>query len=285
MFKRKNTTAENSENMTFLEHLEALRGLLFKVLIAILIGGTIVFIFIEEVFDYLIFAPLDTNFFTYQYMCKLTHWLHYRVTDFVDPMVGCFEKVSLNVIAPQMTTQFMTAMLVAFIGGIVIMFPYIIYQFWLFIRPALYKKEQKNARGLVFFTTLLFLSGILFGYFLIAPLSINFLGNFKVSDSVQNLPSLTSYMGILVSTTLASGVVFELPILVYFLSKVGLITPEGMRKYRKHSFVGTLLLSAIITPPDVFSQILVSIPIVILYEISIYISKFVQKAKVDDDDY
>ena len=281
MAKKNKNKDENA--MSFLDHLEALRWLLLKIVVAVTIGAIIVFSFRDWVFDYVIFSPLKPDFFTYTAFCDLTHYLHTLAPDWIDATAGCFEEVKLNVIAPQMTTQFMTAILVSVIGGVILTFPFIMFQIWSFIRPALYKTEQKNAKGLVFWTSILFIAGILFGYFLIAPLSINFLGNFSVSQNVQNLPSLSSFMGILASTTLASGVVFELPILVYFLSQAGLLTPEFMRKYRKHSFVVTLLLSAIITPPDVFSQILVSIPIVILYELSIFISRFVQKQKQKDD--
>jgi sec-independent protein translocase protein TatC len=274
---------KDGNGMSFLDHLEALRWLLLKIVVAVTIGAIAVFSFRDWVFDHIIFSPLQPEFLTYTAFCDLTHYLNTLAPGLIDATAGCFEEVKLNVIAPKMTTQFMTAILVSVIGGVILTFPFIMYQIWSFLRPALYKTEQKNARGLVFWTSILFISGILFGYFLIAPLSINFLGNFTVSKSIQNLPSLSSFMGILASTTLASGVVFELPILVYFLSKAGLLTPEFMRKYRKHSFVVTLLLSAIITPPDVFSQVLVSIPIVILYEFSIFISRFVQKAKERDD--
>lgn len=281
MFKKGKNKDENA--MSFLDHLEALRWLLLKIVVAVFIGAIVVFSFRDWVFDNVIFSPLKPDFYTYKAFCDLTHYLNVYAPDWIEATAGCFEEVKLNVIAPQMTTQFMTAILVSVIGGVIITFPFIMFQIWGFIRPALYQTEQKNAKGLVFWTSILFISGILFGYFLIAPLSINFLGNFSVSKNVQNLPSLSSFMGILASTTLASGVVFELPILVYFLSKAGLLTPEFMRKYRKHSFVVTLLLAAIITPPDVFSQILVSIPIVILYELSIFISRFVQRAKEKDD--
>jgi sec-independent protein translocase protein TatC len=282
MFKKKAKKSHNE--MSFLEHLETLRWLLVRVIVAVLIGATVVFSFKDWVFSKIIFGPLGLDFWTYEMLCKSTTKLSQWMPNVIEAEAGCFEALQLQVIAPKMTTQFMTAILVAIIGGFIISFPFVIYQFWLFVRPALYNKEQKRAKGLVFWTTLLFSLGILFGYYLVAPLSISFLGNFKVSDNVQNLPSLNSYMGILASTTLASGVVFLLPILVYFLSKLGILTPEFMRKYRKHSFVVTLLLSAIITPPDVFSQILVAIPIVVLYEISIFISRYVSK-RLDTDDY
>jgi sec-independent protein translocase protein TatC len=242
-----------------------------------------VFTFKEWVFDKVIFSPLASTFWTYQKMCSSTHYLNEIIPSVISADAGCFGELHLQVIAPKMTTQFMTALLVAFIGGVIFSFPYIIWEVWKFIKPALYNKEQKKAQGVVWWTSLLFGLGILFGYYFIAPMSIHFLGNFSISDQVQNLPSLNSYMGILASTTLASGIIFELPILVYFLSKIGLLTPEFMKKYRKHAFVITLLLAAIITPPDVFSQILICIPIVLLYEVSIHISRFVQRQKDKED--
>lgn len=280
------STGPNSEHkqnqLSFLEHLEVLRFILMRIVGVITLLSIFVFSFKEWVFNAVVFAPLSSTFWTYEKLCAATHFLNQKIPNLIDADAGCFGELTLQVIAPKMTTQFMTAMLVALIGGIIFSFPYIIWEVWKFIKPALYGNEQKKARGIVWWTSLLFGLGILFGYYFIAPMSIHFLGNFSISKQVQNLPSLNSYMGILASTTLASGVIFELPILVYFLSKIGLLTPEFMKKYRKHAFVLTLLLAAIITPPDVFSQILICIPIVLLYEVSIHISRFVNKQKSKD---
>ena len=270
---------EKANQLSFLEHLEVMRWMLMRIVIAIMIFGIAVFSYTDYLFDKVIFAPLHTDFWTYEKLCWATHKLNELVPSFFNADAGCFEALSLKVIAPKMTTQFMTALLMAFIGGIIFAFPYIIWELWRFIKPALYGKEQKRARGIVIWTSALFLMGILFGYYFIAPLSIHFLGNFAISTQVENLPRLNSYMGILASTTLAAGVMFELPVLVYFLARISLITPEFMRNYRRHAVVVTLLLSAIITPPDIFSQILISIPILILYELSIYIAAFVVKRK------
>ncbi|MFT6716446.1 MAG: sec-independent protein translocase protein TatC [Saprospiraceae bacterium] len=273
-----NSTHKQNQ-LSFLEHLEILRFILMRIVGVITVLSIFVFSFKEWVFDTVVFAPLSSGFWTYQKLCSATHYMHEILPSIINAEAGCFGELSLQVIAPKMTTQFMTALMVSFIGGVIFSFPYIIWEIWKFIKPALYNKEQKKARGIVWWTSLLFALGILFGYYFIAPMSIHFLGNFSISSQVQNLPSLNSYMGILASTTLASGIIFELPILVFFLSKIGLLTPELMKKYRKHAFVVTLLLAAIITPPDVFSQVLICIPIVILYEISIYISRYVQRQK------
>lgn len=276
--------ADHKQNqMSFLEHLEVLRYILMRIVGVIVVLSIFVFTFKEKVFNSIVFAPLSSEFWTYEKLCAATGYAHQIFPSLVAADVGCFGELSLQVIAPKMTTQFMTALLVAFIGGVIFSFPYIIWEVWRFIKPALYQKEQKSARGIVWWTSLLFGLGILFGYYFIAPLSIHFLGNFSISNQVQNLPSLNSYMGILASTTLAAGIMFELPILVYFLSKIGLLTPDFMKNYRRHAFVLTLLVAAIITPPDVFSQILICIPIVILYEVSIYISRYVQYQKKKEE--
>lgn len=282
MEKSGQPNAEHKQNqMTFLQHLEVLRWILVRIVSVVFVFSILVFVFREWIFREIVFAPMSKDFWTYRVLCESTHYLHNLVPAIIDAETGCFSELTMKVISPKMTTEFMTAMLVAFIGGMIFSFPYIIWEIWRFLKPALYAKEQKRAQGIVFFTSILFSLGILFGYFFIAPLSIHFLGNFSVSPTVEKLPSLNSYMGILASTTLAAGIMFELPIVVYFLSRIGLLSPDFMRKYRRHAFVVTLLLAAIITPPDIFSQILICIPIVILYEISIYISAFVVRNKKD----
>jgi sec-independent protein translocase protein TatC len=173
-------------------------------------------------------------------------------------------------------------MWVAFVGGLVIAFPYIIWELWQFIKPALSSRELTYSKGIIFFTTLLFIIGILFGYFLISPLSINFLGTYVVSNDVKNMIEMDSYISTITTITLASGLIFELPMLVYFLTKIGIVTPEFMRRFRKHSVVVILLVAAIITPsPDITSQMLVAIPIYLLYETSIFVSAYVIRNKKD----
>ena len=178
-----------------------------------------------------------------------------------------------------MADQFMLHIMVSIIAGLIIASPFIFFEIWKFIKPALYDKEKRHASGAVFYTTVLFMLGILFGYFLIVPLSIHFLASYSVSAEVVNQINTRSYIGTVTSISLASGVVFLLPIFSFFLSKVGILTPQFMRTYRKHSYVVMLLLSAIITPPDIFSQIMVAIPLVFLYEISIFISRSVVKKR------
>lgn len=176
-----------------------------------------------------------------------------------------------------MAGQFATHITVSLVVGLIAGFPYLFFEFWRFVRPALYSKEKKHARGSIFYTSFLFALGVSFGYYVITPLSIHFLGSYNVSSQVINQINLTSYISTITSIVLASGIIFELPILIFFLSKIGLVSPEFLRKYRKHSIILILILSAIITPPDIFSQILVCLPLLILYEVGIGISKRIQK--------
>jgi len=176
-----------------------------------------------------------------------------------------------------MSGQFTIHVMTSIVAGIILAFPYILYEVWRFISPALQKTEKKYARALVFSGSFLFMIGILFGYYLVSPLSVQFFGNYHVSDIVKNQIDLDSFISTITSVTLACGLVFELPLIVYFLSKVGLVTPAMMRKYRKHALVGTLTISAILTPPDITSQVLLTIPLLLLYEFSIFVSKAVEK--------
>jgi sec-independent protein translocase protein TatC len=176
-----------------------------------------------------------------------------------------------------MAGQFSAHIWTSIWAGVIIGFPYILWEIWRFISPGLYEKERKYSRGFIFTASLLFFIGVLFGYYVVAPLSINFLGTYKVSDLVSNEIDLASYIGTVRAAVIACGIMFELPIIIFFLTKVGLVTPEILKKYRKIALVIVLILSAIITPPDITSQIVVAIPVLILYQISIYISKVVVK--------
>ena len=265
--------------MSFLEHLEELRWHLFRSILAVIVVAILAFIFKDIIFDKIILAPKDPHFFTNRMFCKLGDLVHAQRL--------CINSKSFAVINISMAGQFMTHIMISLIAGIVVAFPYIFYEFWKFMQPALYQKEKNVARGAVFYSSLLFMLGILFGFYLISPLSVNFLGNYSVSEQVKNTINLKSYISTVASVTLASGLIFELPVVVYFLTKVGLVTPEFLKKYRRHSLVIILVLSAIITPPDIFSQIMVAVPLLVLYEISIRISRNIirkEKAALDEDD-
>lgn len=255
--------------MTFLEHLEELRWNLIRAFGVIFMFAIVAFIFHNIIFDQIILAPKNPGFWTNTKLCKLG--------DLVGSNKLCINSEPFQIINIRMAGQFQTHIMVSLFAGLIIAFPYVMYEFWKFIKPALYVNEKKYTRRAVFSTSLLFLLGVLFGYFLIVPLSVHFLGSYYVSDQVLNQINLRSYIQTVTSVCLASGIVFELPVLVYFLSKIGLITPVFLKKYRKHALVVLLILSAIITPPDIFSQILVCLPLIILYEFGIIISKRVTK--------
>ena len=256
---------KNANEMSFLEHLEELRWHLVRSILAIVIVAVAAFIFKDIVFDVIILGPKSSDFFTNVMFCKLGQMVNIQKL--------CINSKPFQIININMAGQFMTHILISLSTGIVVGFPYIFYEFWRFIRPALYQKEQKHTRGAVFFSSLLFIMGVLFGYYLICPLSVHFLGSYQVSEEVLNQINLRSYISTVASVTLASGLIFELPIMVYFLTKVGLVTPEFLKKYRRHSIIVILILSAIITPPDIFSQVMVCLPLLVLYEIGIVISR------------
>ena len=263
------------EEMSFLEHLEELRWHLVRSILSVFIGAIAAFIFKDIIFDKIILAPKSPDFFTNVLLCELG-----KRTGILQL---CINTLPLEIISIKMAGQFSMHIMVSLIVGLIIAFPYVFYQFWDFIAPALHTQERRHARGAVFFSSLLFSIGVSFGYFVITPLTIHFLGSYSVSSEVTNQINLISYVSTTTSVILSSGVIFELPVLVYFLTKIGLITPEFMRKYRRHSLVVILLLSAIITPPDVFSQVLVAIPLIFLYEVSIFISKRIVKKQAKED--
>lgn len=258
--------------MTFLDHLEALRWHLVRSAAVILLLAIIAFMNKEFIFDGVIMAPKNTNFWTYRVLCELSNRFDLDM---------CLDKVDFNVVNLNMSGQFTTHMWIAFMAGFVLGFPYFVWEIWRFVKPALSQKEISYSTGIVFFTTLLFMLGVSFGYFIITPLSINFLGNYKVSEEIANSISMDSYINTVTVLSLSTGLVFELPMVVYFLSKIGFITPDFMRKYRKHAMVVNLIVAALITPsPDVTSQMLVAIPLFLLYEISIYVSAIVVRGKL-----
>tara|TARA_B110000259_G_scaffold178331_1_gene216523 strand:+ start:15728 stop:16534 length:807 start_codon:yes stop_codon:yes gene_type:complete len=258
----------NIQEMSFLDHLEDLRWHLIRSVFAILIAASIAFISKDFIFNHVLFGPKNIDFFTYDLLCKISKSIGLDES-------FCINEMPFTIQSRTMSGQFSAHIWISITAGFIISFPYVIYQFWSFISPGLYQNEKKNARGFIFISSLLFFIGVLFGYYIVTPLSINFLGSYIVSNEITNEFDLDSYVGLIRASVIASGLIFELPIIIYFLTKIGLVTPEIMVKYRKFALVIVLVLSAIITPPDIASQIIVAIPIVILYQISIYISKIV----------
>lgn len=264
---------EEEKEMSFLDHLEALRWHLVRSSAAIMVGAVLAFVFSDFLFDTVIFGPKKADFITYRAFCKLSQWLGMG-DDF------CMVEMPFTLVNNDMGGQFSMHIWICIVVGIILAFPYILFEIWRFVSPALYTNERKHATGGIFYTSFLFLLGVTFGYFIVTPLSVNFLANYSISAEVQNYINLSSYMSNITMITLASGILFELPILIYFLSKIGLVTPSFLRKYRKHAVVLNLIASAIITPPDVSSQIIVAIPITMLYEVGIILSARVEKQRL-----
>jgi sec-independent protein translocase protein TatC len=262
--------------MSFLDHLEDLRWHLIRICAAVVICGAVAFFFKGFIFETIIFGPKKMTFPTYKMLCNIATYFDMDTT-------MCSAELPFKIQARKVATQFSAHIWTSILAGFVVAFPYVIYQLWRFISPGLNVSERKNSRGFIIVSSILFFLGVLFGYYIITPLSINFLGTYSVSAEVSNEFDLDSYIGLVRASVLACGIIFELPIIIYFLTRVGLVTPKFLRKNRKVALVLILILSAIITPPDVASQIIVAIPVVILYEVSIYISKFVVKKETKKD--
>jgi sec-independent protein translocase protein TatC len=264
--------------MSFLEHLEVLRWHLVRSVASIFVFAATAFIAKSFIFDTLLLGPKKADFWTYRMLCRASE--KFGLSDML-----CITDIPFELINISMAGQFTTHIVVSIIVGFIAAFPYIIFEVWRFIRPGLHKTEQKYATGMVFYTSMLFALGVSFGYYIIAPLSVNFLGGYHVSDMVTNQIDLNSYFSTISTLVLASGLVFELPIFMYFLTKIGVVTPDSLRQYRRHAVVGVLVLAAVITPPDVSSQVLVFFPLMLLYEVSIWVSALVlrNQAKANND--
>ena len=262
--------SNSHDNMSFLEHLEELRWHIIRSLIAIISVGFICFLMKEFIFDTIILGPKKMSFPTYTFLCQAATFIGVETT-------FCGDEFPFVIQNRTMAGQFSAHVMTSIIAGFIVSFPYVLYEFWKFISPGLLAKEKARSRGFIFISSLLFFIGVLFGYYIITPLSINFLGTYQVSNEVLNEFDLGSFIGLVRSSSLASGIIFELPIIIYFLTKAGVVTPKTLVQYRKYALVLVLVLAAIITPPDVASQIIVAIPIVILYQVSIFISRIVVK--------
>ena len=259
-----------SDEMSFLDHLEELRWHLIRSTMAVVIVASAAFIAKDFIFDTILFGPKKIDFFTYRLFCELSQSL-------VQGNSLCIEEMPFRIQSRTMSGQFSAHLWTSLTAGFILAFPYILFELWRFISPGLHTNERKNARGFIFIASILFFIGVLFGYYIVTPLSINFLGNYTVSNEVFNDFDLSSYISLLRASVLSSGLIFELPILIYFLTKIGIVTPKFLKTNRKFAIVLVLILSAIITPPDIASQVIVTIPILILYEVSIFISKVVFK--------
>lgn len=262
--------SNQNKEMPFLDHLEVFRWHLIRSAIAVLFFAIIAFVFKDIVFDTILLGPKNPNFLTYKALCSVSQY--FGLEDAL-----CLKESPFSLMNISMSGQFSAHITTSIFAGIIVAFPYVLWEFWSFISPALHANETRIARGVVAFSSMLFLLGVLFGYYVIVPLSVNFLGSYQVSSTVDNQISLTSFISTVTTVSFATGVIFQLPILTYFFTSIGLLTPDFMRIYRKHAIVLILILAAIITPPDVTSQVLVLFPLMMLYEISIRISAKVIK--------
>ncbi len=254
---------EEEKNMSFLDHLEELRWRLVKIAISVVVVASVLFYFQEWIMNTFFISMKDPSFLTFRLMCD---WFNV-----------CIKEIPVSFQSTSMSGQFSYALMMSIMGGIVLSFPFIFYQIWAFVKPGLKQNEKSVVKGLTIYVSGLFFLGILFGYFIVAPLCVQFFGSYQISGSIENKFTINSYLSTIISTVFYSGVLFLLPVISYIFTRLGIITPAFLKKYRKHAIVGVLILAALITPPDMISQIIVAIPIVILYEVGILVSIRVEK--------
>jgi sec-independent protein translocase protein TatC len=268
--KRKSHNDSGAE-MSFIDHLEELRWHIIRSVVAILIGAIVVFIFIRDIVDKILFAPADKSFISYKWFCDFSHWL--GIGDGL-----CMGGVDAKFQSNTMTGQFISSFTIAFIGGLIVAFPYVFWEFWKFVKPALSTTERRKTRGIVLWVSILFFAGVFFGYFVLTPFMINFYFTYTLSDKVMVLPNFSDYVENLIYTTVGIGILFQMPLLIMLLAKVGIITAQFLRKYRRHALVVILIAAAIITPTtDPFSLGIVTIPLYLLYEAGISIASRINK--------
>jgi len=275
IFNKLKQNRKNSPDheMSFWDHLGELRRRLIRIVVSVLVMAILAFINRDFVFDKVILAPKDGDFITYRWLCRLGEWLH------VDSL--CMTETHIKLINYNLSGQFMTHMTISLVAGLILAMPYVFWQLWLFVKPALYEKERKYARSAVFIMSGLFVVGVLFSYYFMVPWTLNFLGTYQVSTLVDNQIALSSYISTVISVILSVGAVFELPVVIFVLAKIGLITPGFLKRNRKYAFIVVLIVAAIITPPDVFSQIIVTIPLWALYEASIIVANRVSPKETE----
>jgi len=262
------------KEMSFLEHLEELRWHVVRSLGAVLVFTIGAFLMAPWIFHHIIFAPARVDFPTFVWLCKVGEF-------FGSGDALCVKDIPLKIQSRYMTGQFSMHIISSFVMGIILAFPYITWEIWRFIRPGLYPSEKKYSRGAVASISFLFALGVAFGYYIMSPVMISFLANYQISEMIVNEFDITSYVGTIVGVVLGSGVLFQLPVVMFFLTRIGIVTPSFLRKYRKHAIVIILIVAAIVTPTaDPLSQSLISVPLYLLYEISILISAAVLRAKL-----
>ncbi len=266
--------------MTFIDHLEELRSHIIRCVLAILVMGGVIFYYRNWIFDNVIYGPLNPDFISYRVLCQFSHWAHMGEA-------LCMPAVKVEMQSNTFGGQFLSSISMALIGGVVVAFPFIFWEFWRFVRPALKEKEVKNTRFVIFWVSFFFFTGAAFGYFLLGPFTFNFLGGFQLGTKgfITTRPTLADYIDNLTNIILGCGLAFELPVLAFILTKIGLITPSFLKRTRKYAIVVILILAAFITPsPDWMSQMIVFTPLWLLYELSIIVSSRVSKEKEKEEE-
>lgn len=261
--------AKQDKEMSFLDHLEELRWHLIRALLAVLAGAILVFFYKNFFMSHLLLGPTKADFWTYRKLCELGQLL--------DVSTLCFDKMNFTLQSRKVAGQFMMHLTASLVMGLILAFPYVFWEIWRFVLPGLYENERRVTTGVVLTVSLLFMAGAAFGYFILTPISIQFLANYTLDESIINEFDVVSYVSTMLTLVLGCALLFQLPMVVYFLSRMGVVTANGMRAYRRHATVVIFVVAAVITPADVFSQIIVALPLLLLYELSIWIARFVQK--------
>lgn len=276
LFGRKKDGSEEKAEMSFIDHLEELRRHLFRSVLAVAAGMIVAGIYNEFIVDRIVLGPIHHDFVTFRKICE---WG--QAVGLGDKM--CIGKVGVTMQNVDTTGQVSLFFTSLFVSGFIMAFPFVFNEFWKFVKPALTKNELKKTRGVIFWVSFLFFTGILFGYFILMPFSMNFLAAFSMSDSIQNIWTIKSYINTMMPLVLGSGLAFQMPLVIYFLAKIGIVTGSFLRKNRRYAIVAILIIAAIITPPDVISQVVVTLPLWLLYEISIVLASRVEKEKAKEE--
>jgi sec-independent protein translocase protein TatC len=269
LFSRKKADTDNAE-MSFIDHLDVLRVHLVRSAIAVGLGALVMAFYNDFIIQRILLGPTRADFPTYTFLCNISNKLGFGNK-------FCMKEIHLEMQSNTITGQFDVYLDVIFIGGFVVAFPFVLYQFWKFIKPALSKNELSNSTGVIFWVSLLFFIGISFGYFVLSPYTVNFFANFSLDEKIKNIPTISSYFNTILPLTLGCGLAFQLPLILYFLAKVGVVSATSLKGFRKYAILIIVVVTGIITPPDMFSQIICSLPIILLYEISIVVCKRVEK--------
>ena len=265
--------ARTDKEMTFFDHLEELRWHIIRSVIAVFVLMVAAFALKKIIFGQILFGPTKPDFATYEFLCRLSSTIKFG-------SAFCIEQVNYKIVNLEMAGQFMVHLKTSLAVGLVLAFPYIFWEMWRFITPGLHDDELKKSRFAILAGSVLFFVGVLFGYFVLSPFSITFFANYNVSDTIKNTFGLSNYINFLVMLVVATGIMFELPMVVFFLAKLGIVTPQMMRQYRKHALIVIMIISAIITPADIGTMVMVTLPVMLLYEISIFIAARIYKQRL-----